>query len=250
MTFRRTLGAFRRVALSRFNQRLCAMGSGGPFVSFTFDDFPRTACTNGGIILGKHGVRGTYYVSMGLVGTSNELGEQFTLADLRGLAGEGHEIGSHTLTHISSREVSARAFEQDAEAGQLALRGVFPKSSVANFAYPYGEATLAAKRSIGKRMASCRGTLPGLNGPLVDLNLLKANPIYGSNRQLENLQLLIELNENRKGWLIFYTHDVSANPSRYGCDPFLLDALVVRACSNGSTVAPVGEVLARISDSQ
>ena len=42
----------------------------GGVVSFTFDDFPRSAWSNGGAVLEEYDVRGTYYAAMGLAGTA------------------------------------------------------------------------------------------------------------------------------------------------------------------------------------
>ncbi|MCB8835211.1 polysaccharide deacetylase family protein, partial [Escherichia coli] len=39
-----------------------------PVVSFTFDDVPDTALTNGARILEDHGVRGTFYIAGSLEG--------------------------------------------------------------------------------------------------------------------------------------------------------------------------------------
>ena len=115
-----------------------------------------------------------------------------------------------------------------------------------NFAFPRGEVTLSAKRAVGEEMMSCWGIYGGVNGPYVDLNLLLANSLYGDPDDLDRAAQLIRENEKRKGWLIFYTHDVSPAPSRYGCSPRFLDSTVRMAVQNGAKVLPVGEVLARI----
>ncbi len=79
------------------HSRLMRIGENGPIVSFGFDDFPRSAYTAGGEILKNFGARGTYYVSLGLMNTSNDLGEQFRLDDLHSLVKDGHELASHTF---------------------------------------------------------------------------------------------------------------------------------------------------------
>ena len=48
-----------------------------------------------------------------------------------------------------------------------------------NFAYPFGAVTPATKWAVGKTMLSCRSIYRGVNGSVVDLNLLRANPLYG-----------------------------------------------------------------------
>ena len=107
-------------------------------------------------------------------------------------------------------------------------------------------ATLAAKRVVGTEMMSCRGNYSGWNGPLVDLNLLKANPLYGHLDRSKTVEKLILENEKEKGWLIFYTHDVRPNPSVYGCTPALLES-VVMAGRLGAKILPVAEVLQQLA---
>jgi peptidoglycan/xylan/chitin deacetylase (PgdA/CDA1 family) len=242
MSLRSVVGrAWHGVLRSRHRRQVPINGS-GPLVSFSFDDFPRTAFTAGGSILGGFGVRGTYYVAAGLMGTSNESGDQFLLEDLHRLLQDGHELAGHTFSHSSSRRVALSEFQQDVRKGQQALREIVNSHASDNFAYPFGEVTLEAKRAIGTEMTSCRGVYPGLNGPDVDLNLLNANLLYGDVDNLKEVEQLVRENERQKGWLIFYTHDVRRNPSEYGCTPELLEAACRLACEH-SKALPVGEVI-------
>ncbi len=246
MSLRSSLGAVRRFILCRVHRRTVALGPSGPFVSFTFDDFPRTAHTVGGAILKKYEVRGTYYVAMGLMDTSNELGEQFRLEDLNSLSAAGHEIASHTFNHYSSRKVSRRRFREDVQRGLQAIDALGNLHPTKNFAFPYGEASIRAKFIIGREMMSCRGTQGGFNGPSVDLNLLRANSLYGSIKRQDEIGSLIEENKKRKSWLIFYTHDISPAPSSYGCTPELLEFTTRLAVESGAKVKPVVGVLNEI----
>lgn len=226
-------------------RRTVSLGPVGPVVSFTFDDFPRTACSAGGAILEAFGARGTYYVAPGLMNVSDELGEQFHLDDLHALLAKGHELGSQTFRHSSSRSLSLAAFRDDVEKGRKALEkmtGVDPT----NFAYPYGHATLRSKKALGHLLASCRSNFAGINGPHADLNLLKANRLYGDVDRLEAAEKLILENVARKGWLIFYTHDVRVEPSIYGCTPALFESAVSFAALQGSRILTVQDVLTEL----
>ena len=98
-------------------------------------------------------------------------------------------------------------------------------------------------------MASCRSIWDGLNGPDVDLSLLRANSIYGDDNQAETAKQLILQNEKQKSWLIFYTHDVRPNPSRFGCAPAVLEAVVSFACRSGARIMTVADVLAEMGRS-
>lgn len=240
------LAALHRRLISSLHSRPVSLPQTGPFVSFCFDDFPRTAYTIGGGVLKVFGGRGTYYAAMGLMNCSSDLGDLFTRKDLDCLLTDGHELASHTFGHISCRAVSSRAFENDVRKGQLAIREATGYDS-GNFAYPYGHVTILAKKRVGGQMSSCRGIYGGLNGPTADLNLLRANSVYGDVGRFGEIESLLLQNEQRKGWLILYTHDVRQDPSPFGCTPALLELTVARAAAGGARIVPVQEVIAGAS---
>lgn len=247
MSLRNRLGDIRRKVWCSFSKRTVSLGQKGPIVSFTFDDFPRSAYLSGAPILESYGARGTYYVSMSLMGTLNNLGEQFRLGDLVALAGRGHEIGSHTFSHLSAQNVDCADFIQNVQKGERAIRSAMGRSPSGNFAYPYGAITLTTKRRVGPGMRSCRGTCRGLNGPQIDLNLLRANPLYGDISAIKLAQKLIQECETRRSWLIFYSHDVSGHPSPYGCTPELVEAVCSFAAKRNVRFLTVDATLAELN---
>lgn len=246
MTIRAFFGDIRRKAISSAHQRPVGLGARGPIVSFTFDDFPRSALTIGGDLLKSFGARGTYYAAIGLMNSMTELGEQFRQKDLDLLLHDGHELGHHTLGHISSRSVSARSFAEEVNKGRTIIEKLTGRCTSGNFAYPFGDVTLAAKRLVGANVVSARGIWPGVNGPLVDLNLLRANSLYGDISSFSKVRELILENERRQSWLIFYSHDVSSAPSRYGCTPELLRIAISFALQRGARILPVADAIAEL----
>jgi len=245
MNLRSRLGDVRRRLLCSVHRRTVALGCLGPVVSFSFDDFPRTAYSVGGAILEKFGARGTYYVAAGLMNSSDELGDQFQAQDLDSLLEKGHELGSQTFHHSSARKVSIERFQQDVASGRKALREMTGADPL-NFAYPYGHVTSQSKRVVGPTLTSSRSNFPGFNGPDVDLNLLKANRLYGDVEQSRSAENLIVENAANRTWLIFYTHDVRPQPSTYGCTPALFESVVSFASRSGSRILTVQEVLAEL----
>jgi peptidoglycan/xylan/chitin deacetylase (PgdA/CDA1 family) len=241
MTLRSELGAVRRMLLSSLHARRVSLGHEKPVVSFCFDDFPRTAYTVGGAILKNFGVRGTYYTAMGLMNMHNHLGVQFKLEDLDSLLADGHELASHTFSHVSCRGVPFQMFEEEVCKGRIAIRD-FTGHDPVNFSYPYGHVSVTAKKRVGANMVSCRGIYGGLNGPRTDLNLLRANSLYGDVDRFAEMESLVSNNERQKGWLIFYTHDVRSHPSPFGCTPQLLEKLVSLTVERGFSVLPVEKV--------
>jgi peptidoglycan/xylan/chitin deacetylase (PgdA/CDA1 family) len=242
MSLRHHLGSLRRTALCALYRRRVPLGKCGPIVSFTFDDFPRSAYLVGGSILEQFGARGTYYVAGGLMNTSNELGELCVAEDLRSLVEKGHELGTQTFRHSSCRLVSLAAFRNDVQAGMKAAEQIKGHNST-NFAYPYGHVTLRSKRSLGPDLTSSRSNIAGFNGPHVDLNLLRANKLYGDLDQSQYVEDLILQNMKQASWLIFYTHDVCPSPSQYGCTPALLEFAVSLAARSGGRILTVQRAL-------
>jgi peptidoglycan/xylan/chitin deacetylase (PgdA/CDA1 family) len=242
VSLRSPLGAIRNGILSHVYRRVIPFTKREPIISFTFDDFPRTAYIEGGSILEAFGARGTYYAAPRLMNTSGEVGAHFNAEDLLSLLGKGHELANHTFDHISSRSVSCSDFYSNVEKGRRALEertGVKPR----NFSYPFGDVTLCAKQAVGGKVASARSIIPGFNGPEVDLNLLRANKLYGDIDQAGRLNELIEENVRRKGWLIFYTHDVRPQPSPYGCTPELFQSVASAAVASASEILSVDQAL-------
>lgn len=238
------LGKARSAILTSVFRRNVRLSNRSPVVSFCFDDFPKSAYTNGAAILNSHGARGTFYVALGLMNTENALGPQFGQSDLEGLVHEGHELGSHTLTHVSCRRLSTTSFERDVNRGREAIReltGADPE----NFAYPFGHVTPAAKKRIGGLMRSCRGIYGDANGPSVDCNLLRANDLYGDIDQLPKIELLLSKHQEAKRWVIFYTHDVRSDPSEFGCTPALLERTISAALRLGYVVDTINGVLSK-----
>jgi peptidoglycan/xylan/chitin deacetylase (PgdA/CDA1 family) len=242
MSVRSVLGAARRKILCSFHRRPARLRNREPLVSFTFDDFPRTAYLVGGSILGRYGARGTYYAACGLMSARNLPGEQFRAEDADSLLEQGHELASHTFSHISCRSVSCDEFCEDVKAGCKAVEELSGIRS-RNFAYPFGHVTLAAKRSLGASLTSARSVFPGCNGPEADLNLLRANSLYGDLDELKGIEELVAENIERNSWLIFYTHDVQAQPSAFGCTPALFEAAVAHATYTGCRILTVQEAL-------
>jgi peptidoglycan/xylan/chitin deacetylase (PgdA/CDA1 family) len=177
----------------------------------------------------------------------NELGEQFHREDLDAVIADGHELASHTFSHISCKSVSASTFLADARKGRQAIEELMGKPDSGNFAFPFGDFTLKAKKLVAADAVSCRSTWKGFNGPDVDLNLLRANSLYGSRDECMMVRKLILDNERKKSWLIFYSHDVQEAPSRFGCTPALLEFAVSCALQTSTRVLTVAEVVANLA---
>lgn len=226
-----------------FSTRPATINWPGGVVSFTFDDFPRSAWVNGGAILEKYDRRGTYYAAMGMAGTSNNLGALFDLDDLRATHAHGHEVACHTYHHRDCARLMPGDIADEIDRNALALAQTLGGAAIANFAYPFGGVSLSAKSELSTRFVSCRGTGRGINQGTADLADLLSTSIYSRGFDRERLCQLIDDAQATSGWVIFYTHDVAEDPSPFGCTPAQFQSIVAYAAEN-APVLPVRDVLA------
>ncbi|HEY4077865.1 MAG TPA: polysaccharide deacetylase family protein [Rhizomicrobium sp.] len=211
-------------------------------VSFTFDDFPKSALSAGGAILERHGVRGTYYTAFGLAGTQGSPGAMFEIDDVRAAHARGHEVACHTYAHINCAKAGTVQMRSEVDANAAAATSVIEGLALANFSYPFGGVSSQARRTLGPRFSCCRGIQPGINEGVPDYTELRANKIYASLFDEGQMRGIIDRNRSVGGWLVFYTHDVVEAPSAYGCTGDQLESVVAYAASR-SPILPVREVV-------
>lgn len=238
----RAANRWRRFAIEHFGRHDIRLSSPVPYVSFTFDDFPRTALTAGGRILRDRGLRGTYFVSFQLLDTESVSGRVASLDDLTSLLSEGHELGCHTFHHVDGSVVSAGEFTRSIEANRSALARSGLPTQFETFAYPLNGPAVLTKKVAAARFLACRGGGQTFNHDLVDLGLLKAYFLDGRSRRMADIATVIERNAAAKGWLIFATHDVDRSPSDYGCESRAFEAIVRCALESGARVLPMIDV--------
>lgn len=218
-----------------------------PVVSFTFDDFPRSALTVGGRVLGRYGVSGTYYASCGLIGITTAAGEMFVKDDLVRLIHDGHEIGCHTYDHLDAWETPTGVFEASIQRNLASLKALCPRKTFWTFSYPRSEPRRALKAVAGRHFLGCRAGGHRINGKTIDLNLIRSCFIDSKNsKNAERLIAMIEQNAKDKRWLVFSTHDVGDAVSPYGCPKDLLEELVAKSLESGAAVLPLIEVCTRL----
>lgn len=217
-----------------------------PLISFTFDDFPRSALLAGGAILNRHGLTGTYYTSLGLLGKEGPSGPLFILDDLRALLGQGHELGCHTFSHCHAWDTEGNSFESSVLQNRAALRELALGTEFQSFSYPIAEPRPSTKRKVSRHFLCCRGGGQVANSGTADLNQLSAYFLEKSRDWIQAVKDLIDLNREARGWIIFATHDVSPDPSPYGCTPEFFESVVQYAMNSGARILPVVRALEAI----
>jgi len=210
-----------------------------PIASITFDDVPRSATEAGAETLERAGVAGSFYVCGAHTDCRFEGKTQHSLEDLRRLARAGHEIGSHGYAHLDATRVGTAELRRDHAANLAFVAGEVRSETPRSFAYPFGATSLRAKRFYSERFQTCRGVLSGVNAGWVDLAELRAVLVSSLGFDAGRLQRLAARARRSAGWLIFFTHDVSSDPSPHGCRPEDLETLISVLDDAGVEILPV-----------
>ena len=192
-------------------------------VTLGFDDSTENQMT-AVQLLNQRGLKGTFYVISGLLGTSG--GFYMTLADINAIAAAGHEIAGHTLTHPDLTTVSAAQVQQEICGGRTQLQsyGFNPVS----FAYPYG-AYNAAVEAVAKSCYANARTVGGVNcpgcpnsetTPPQDAWAIRSPDSLQSNTSLAMIEKLVTDAENSGGgWVPLVIHQICD-----GCDTYSISA--------------------------
>ena len=232
-------GYYQRKAASLSHKRPFSIRPQRPLISFTFDDFPQSAFRTGGAILNRFGVAGTYYAALGLTDKISPSGQIFSLDDLPALFEQGHELGCHTFAHCDSWVTPAEEFEKSLVDNRSALHRLFPDHDFKTFAYPIQVPRPRIKARTAEYFECCRGGGQRINVGQIDLNQLSAYFLEKSRDNIQAVKDIIDQNCQACGWLIFATHDVSENPTPFGCTPEFFGKVVEYAVGSGAQIVPV-----------
>jgi len=237
---KRARGKATRTLAARLHRRELRLAGKRPTISFTFDDAPRTAFGAGASILEAHGARGTYYMSLGLLSTTSEVGAIAEPEDLERAVERGHELGCHTFDHCDAWHTGRASFIASVERNCAALHGLLPEHAFRSFAYPKSGATAAVKPVLAQRFECCRGGGQTFNAGTADLNLLSACFVDRHARVDQGfVSALIDGNVEAGGWLIFAAHGISDGDEQFGCSSAFFESVVKRAIASGSRVLTV-----------
>lgn len=211
---------------------LPAQAAAPTVVSLTFDDANASQMA-AAQILDNYGLDGTFFVPSGNVNNPGFL----TVANLQGLAANGHEIGGHTVSHsdlttLPSDEVTRQACNDRVNLTNWGFR-------VTSFAYPFGAdnpSVQATVKNCGYNSARSLGDIQsrfGCSGCALAENVPPANPFrtaaldqVDSPWTLADFQNSVTRAESVGGWVQFTFHHVSSTPGPLNVSPGLFTQFV------------------------
>jgi peptidoglycan/xylan/chitin deacetylase (PgdA/CDA1 family) len=138
-------------------------------VALTFDDGYASVARIAAPLMAEHGFRGTVFAIAGRLGGESDWDTQpgraprlplATAAELRALAADGFEIGSHTMTHRPLSKLPGQDLRHELEDSRSVLEETVG-AEVGSIAYPYGVPPPAsALEAVGRTYsAACVGGL-------------------------------------------------------------------------------------------
>jgi peptidoglycan/xylan/chitin deacetylase (PgdA/CDA1 family) len=220
-------------------------------ITFTFDDFLKTAGDIGAAVLEEYGTRGTFYLSLGCADHEDHQGRYFSAENVKTLHARGHEIACHSYSHLDAARVSSNKLLEDVRKNAQGVRALAGNDiRLQNFAYPYGNVTPHAKRIVRREYVSGRSVRPGINRRKIDLACLLAIEINDRPGTVEFCHNAVDDVTLAGGWLIFFTHDIRQAPSDYGCTPDSFRTIVDHAAKSGATILSMRDALAFLKAKQ
>ncbi|MEM7327234.1 MAG: polysaccharide deacetylase family protein [Pseudomonadota bacterium] len=200
------------------NQNLRDSVLQSPVISFSYDDFPKSAIEIGAVELERHGFQGSFYPAASFCGAHEDGQAYYTEADIQCLREKGHEIGCHTHDHANLLRLNNQDIEDQFERNQAFFNDLTESERFVSMAYPFGNVSPRVKKVAQKRFPVCRGVWSGVNTGKIDMALLK---VVGLDHHLtpEQTRAWIQQARDENGWLIFVAHDIQTDHTPFGVRP-------------------------------
>lgn len=194
------------VALTPLTNQLPSNFSTG-VVSLTFDDGDASSYTNGFANLKRYGYKGTFYLNAGSLNTTGYM----TTKQVKALAANGQEIGSHLYHHSDMVQLDTPTLKSELGGNINGLQQILGTSyQVNSFASPYGSYTSGTIDTVMQFEQSHRNT-DGLLNTKANLNPRQIHAkLVTPNMTVAQLTALVTQAKNNHEWLVLVYHNISA----------------------------------------
>jgi Polysaccharide deacetylase len=236
-----------------------ALAAARTTVSIEFDDGDADQL-QAATMLQNHGMAGTFFIVSGRIGDNGNM----TLAQIKTLAANGHEIGGHTVSHVDLPTLSdAQATQEICNDRQTLIKEGL---AITDFAYPFGDYNAADEQIVKSCGYDSARTIGGVKTPESCLNcdlgetipprdpyaMITPNSIQASQPLAEIEGFVTQADGMPNAWVQLVIHHVCSQSSS-GCDPIysidpatfnsLLDWLQARVNAGLDRVSTVHRVI-------
>lgn len=160
-------------------------------------------------MLAKRGMPATWYVNSNRIGGSTKL----SLAELRSLQADGHEIGGHTIAHQNLTTLTESQMRHAVCDDRRALWSMHLYART--FAYPFGAYNATARRVVAQCYYHSARAVGGIYGPPYaesvpprDRFAIRSVGVHNTSLPSSLLAVVDRARRNGGGWLPFRFHEV------------------------------------------
>lgn len=215
-----------------------------PTVSLTFDDGEESHALTAAPALARAGVRATFYPTSGWIDRPGYLSS----LQLRRLAGSGHEIGGHTVTHPNLAAASRSKQLVELVGSRLQLEAVSGLGTITGMASPYGAYDGQVLKTIaGTGYSYHRSLDEGFNSPDEWDPLRVRSYLMLRDTTPEELAALLSRAAADRTWLVLVYHGVDESGNYWSVSPAALEAHLAAIASSGARVLPVRDAVTVLS---
>lgn len=177
-------------------------------VTIDFDDGDTSAYKNVLPALDSNGLKGTFYINASALGTSGYM----TKANLKTVANDGQEIGSHLYQHLDLTVLTTQQLTSQITKNNTALHTILGTNyPITDFASPYGSYTSTKLNTIMKYYQSHR-TTDGRFNTKANLNVRQIHAILvKSTTTSAQVEAWINQAQQQKQWLVLVYHSVGGS---------------------------------------
>ncbi len=219
-------------------------GFNRPIISITSDDAYASYYKYGLPLEQKYGLTATDYI---LTGYINNTTGYMTSAMVKALYAAGHEIGSHSVSHLDLTTVTATKMDAELKNSQTFLQTLLGVP-IKDYAAPYGAYNQQVVNNSKLYYQTYRGVQSGYNAK----NNFDANNIMVQNlvvtTTLAEVKSWIAQAQATNTWLVLVYHqiDPSAAAGEYNTYPSDFDAQLAAIKASGVAVETVAQAVAEI----
>jgi peptidoglycan/xylan/chitin deacetylase (PgdA/CDA1 family) len=173
-------------------------------VSLTFDDGLPSQLSLVIPTLDSYGMKGTVYI------ITNNATTAGTWAQWKAAAANGHEIGSHTLSHPYLTQISSTQLQNELQQSKAIIESQIPSQKCLSIAYPYGDVNSAVMSAAASYYIAGRGINWDIDYPTYQFyNLYARGDDPGST--LSDMEAQADKALSWGEWMITYMHSINGD---------------------------------------